>query len=309
MSLVSKRWGQSISRSSSRGRRPPFVPAAIARARLSPRWTVPPPPRISTPAASRCSTAGGSRDTIDRAPPVVVLSRSLADALWPHQRAVGHTLQLDVSKSERPVTVIGVVSDIRPAPQAAPSRIVYHSVAQRAPSWLYFVVRTRGNADVLNELRSAVWRVDPDQPVDGPWAIQEWIEDTTSYVRFLASLMGMLAGIGIALAAAGVHALTVYWVETSRRELGIRRALGANHRQILVWFVSRWGAVVGPAVLAAVALQFALLRATTAHVEGVQPASLEHLALGTIAVAVYAAAAAGAALLRALRADERVLLR
>jgi predicted permease len=240
---------------------------------------------------------------------VVVLSRSLADALWPHQRAVGYTLQLDASKSERPVTVIGVVSDIRPAPQAAPSRIVYHSVGQKAPSWLYFVVRTRGNADVLNELRSAVWRVDPDQPVDGPWAIQEWIDDTTSYVRFLASLMGMLAGIGIALAAAGVHALTVYWVETSRRELGIRRALGANHRQILVWFVSKWGAVVGPAVLAAVALQFAFLRATAAHVEGVEPASLEHVALGTIAVAVYAAAAAGAALLRALRADERVLLR
>lgn len=177
------------------------------------------------------------------APSVVVLSRSLADALWPNQRAVGHTLQLDASKSERPATVIGVVSDVRPAPQSPPARIVYRSVDQSAPSWLYFVVRTRANAEVLNEMQSAVWRVDPDQPVDGPWAIQEWIDDTTSYVRFLASLMGMLAGIGIALGAAGVHALTVYWVETSRRELGIRRALGANHRQVLVWFAAKWGAV------------------------------------------------------------------
>jgi ABC-type lipoprotein release transport system permease subunit len=202
-----------------------------------------------------------------------------------------------------------VVSDVRPAPQAPPARIVYRSVAQSAPSWLYFVVRTRAKADVLNDMQSAVWRVDPDQPVDGPWAIQEWIEDTTSYVRFLASLMGMLAGIGIGLAAAGLHALMVYWVETSRRELGIRRALGANHRQVLVWFVAKWGAVVGPAVLAALLLQFALLRTTASQVEGVQPASLGHVALGTTAVALYAAAAAGAALIRALRADHRVLLR
>jgi ABC-type lipoprotein release transport system permease subunit len=240
---------------------------------------------------------------------VAVVSRGLADVLWPRQRAVGQTLQLDASKSAKPVTVVGVVSDVRHAPQAPPARIVYRPVAQSAPSWLYFLVRTRANAEVRNEMQSAVWRVDPDQPVDGPWAIQQWIDDTTSYVRFLAILTAMLAGIGIVLAAAGLHALTIYWVEVSRRELGIRRALGASHRDVLIWFAAKWATVVGPAVLAGLLLQFALLRTTGSRIEAIQPASIGHLALGTTAVAFYATAAAAAALLRALRADESVLMR
>lgn len=243
------------------------------------------------------------------APLVAVVSRSLANALWPNQRAVGQTLQLDASKSEKPATVVGVVSDVRHAPQAPPARIVYRSVAQSAPSWLYFLVRTSANADVLNEIQTAVWRVDPDQPVDGPWAIQKWIDNTMSDVRFLATLTAILAGIGIVLAAAGLHALTVYWVEASRRELGIRRSLGASHSNVLAWFAVKWGAVVGPAVVAGLLLQFALLRTTLSQIEAVQPASIGHLALGTTAVAFYAAAAAAAALMRALRADERVLMR
>jgi putative ABC transport system permease protein len=140
-------------------------------------------------------------------------------------------------------------------------------------------------------------------------AIQEWIDDTMSYVRFLATLAAMLAGIGMVLATAGLHALTIYWVEVSRRELGIRRALGASDRDVLIWFAAKWSTVVGPAVLAGLLLQFALLRITGGQIEGVQPASIGHLALGTTAVALYATAAAAAALLRAIRADERVLLR
>jgi putative ABC transport system permease protein len=239
---------------------------------------------------------------------VAVISRNLAATLWPNRRAVGQTLQLDAAKVGEHATVVGVVSDVRHAPQAPPSAIVYRSVAQRAPSWLYFLVRTRPHTNALNEIRSAVWRVDPNQPVDGPWAIRKWIDDTTSYVRFLATITAMLAGIGLVLAAAGLHTLTAYWVEASRRELGIRRALGASHRDVLAWFATKWAAVVGPAVLAGLLLQLALLRTTQSQIEAVQSASIGQLALGTTAFAVYAALAAAAALMRALRADERVLM-
>jgi putative ABC transport system permease protein len=240
---------------------------------------------------------------------VAVVSRSLAGVLWPNQRAVGQTVRLDASKNAKPAVVVGVVSDVRHAPQAPPARIVYRPIAQGAPPWLYFLVRTRAGAEETNELSSAVWRVDPDQPLDGPWPIQQWIDDTTSHVRFLATLTAMLAGMGILLAAAGLHALTAHWVEVSRRELGIRRALGASHRHVLMWFAAKWGAVVVPAVMAGLVLQYLLLHTTGSQIDGVQPASLWHLALGTTAVTLYATAAAAAALLRALRADERVLIR
>ena len=137
-----------------------------------------------------------------------------------------------------------------------------------------------------------------------PWTahgrIQQWIDDTTSYVPFLAIVTAMLAGIGIVLAAAGLHALTVYWVEVSRRELGIRRALGARHRDVLVWFASEMGPCRG-ACRRRWARSFSSRCCARPVPNRSRPACEPgHLAWGTTAVALYATAAAAAALLRAL---------
>jgi hypothetical protein len=56
-------------------------------------------------------------------------------------------------------------------------------------------------------------------------------------------------------------------------------------------------------------IHFALMRTTASQVEGVEPASFAHVIVGTLVVIAYASAAAGTALIRALRTDERVLLR
>jgi len=242
------------------------------------------------------------------APDVAVVSKSLALALWPNQRAVGQTIQVDPAKSERPLTVVGVVSDIRHAPHAQPARVVYRSIGQRVPPWLYVLIRTNLTLEQTSSIKSTVWQVDPNQAVDGPWPMEKWIEDRTAYVSFLSNLTAMLAIIATVLAAAGLQALTLCWVQTSKRELGIRRAIGATHRDVLIWFGRRWGVVMVPAVAAGVLIQFALMRTTASQTEAVQPASLAHLLVGTLMVVAYSSGAAGTALLRALRTDEKVLL-
>ena len=241
-------------------------------------------------------------------PDVVVVSKSLADALWPNQRAVGQTIQFNALKIPRPMTVVGVVSDIRHAPQAPAARVVYRAVAQGAPSWLYVLVRTSHTLEQTSSVQSTVWRIDADQPVEGPWPVQEWIAHSTAHVRFLASLTAILAAVAMALAAAGLQALTMYWVETARRELGIRRALGASHRDVFTWFGRRWAMVLAAAIATGMLMQFALMRMTASQVEAIEPAGLIHLAVGTLAVVAYASAAASMALMRALRIDEKVLL-
>jgi hypothetical protein len=55
-------------------------------------------------------------------------------------------------------------------------------------------------------------------------------------------------------------------------------------------------------------IQFGLMRTTASQVEAIQPASLVHLVVGTLVVVAYASGAAGTALMRALRTDEKVLL-
>lgn len=238
-----------------------------------------------------------------------VVSKSLAQALWPNQRAVGRTLQFGAAENPMPVTVVGVVSDIRHAPQAQPARVVYRSVDRAAPRWLYVLIRTTLTPEQSSSIQSAVWRVDPNQALDGPWPVQKWIEDRTAYVEFLANFATILAGIGIVLAAAGLQALTLYWVQAGRRELGIRRAIGASHRDVLAWFGRRWAGVVAPAVATGILVQFALMHITASRIEAVHPASAVHVLVGTLLVVAYASGAAGTALMRALRTDERVLLR
>jgi hypothetical protein len=55
----------------------------------------------------------------------------------------------------------------------------------------------------------------------------------------------IVAVIAIVLAAAGLQALTMYWVQAARKEPGIRRAIGASHRDVLTWFERRWAVVPG----------------------------------------------------------------
>jgi len=241
-------------------------------------------------------------------PDVVVVSKSVAEALWPNQRAVGQTIQFDAAKTQKPMTVVGVASDIRRAPQAPAARVVYRAVAQGAPSWLYVLLRTNPTLEQTSSVRSAVWRIDADQPLEGPWPVQEWIEGGTAHVRFLANLTAILAAVAIALAAAGLQALTTYWVEAARRELGIRRALGASRRDVFTWFGRRWAVVLASAIATGLLMQFALMRTTASQVEAIQPASLVHLVVGCLVVVAYASASAVTALMRALRIDEKVLM-
>jgi predicted lysophospholipase L1 biosynthesis ABC-type transport system permease subunit len=161
----------------------------------------------------------------------------------------------------------------------------------------------------VRPLTDAVWRTDPDQPVDGPWSVRTWIDDRTAYLSFLASFAALLAGLGVVLAAAGLHGLTTWWVESSSRELGIRRAVGASHASILAWYTKRWLGVVAPALIAGAALQAVLLRTAAPAIEGLQPASLGQLVVGAAIVALYAGAASGVALRRALRVDVQDLMR
>jgi putative ABC transport system permease protein len=171
------------------------------------------------------------------------------------------------------------------------------------------LVRTRPGTDISRAINTAVWRIDPDQSVEGPWAVRTWIDERTAYLRFLATLTALLAGLGVVLAAAGLQGLMTYWVEASGRELGIRRAIGASDRSILAWFTKRWLRVVGPALIAATLIQVGVLRVATTAIEGLQSASVGQLVTGGAIVVLYAAAASAFALWRALRVDPRVLMR
>jgi putative ABC transport system permease protein len=245
------------------------------------------------------------------APGVAVVSESLARARWPAQSAIGQTITAIGPDGESPgITVVGVVADIRHAPHLPPDRILYRAVAQDPPPWLYLIVRARpGAGDATQAVSDAIWRVNPDQPVDGPWTFSKWVDDRTAHLRFLTLISIVLGGVSLVLAVAGLYALTSWSVTASKRNIAVRRAIGAADGQILSWYISQWARIVMPGLIGGWMLQSLWTSALVAAIQGLQPPSTAVVMVGIGLMAIAAAAAALVPLRRALAADATTLMR
>ena len=245
------------------------------------------------------------------APMVAVVSESLARAKWPKQSAIGQQLvSVDPNGVPSPASVVGVVADTRHAPHLPPDRIVYRPVAQAPPPWLYLIVRARpGAQNAVKELNEAIWRVNPDQPIDGPWPVSESIEDRTVHLRFVTLISLVLGGIGLVLSAAGLYGLTSWSVTSSRRSIAVRRAVGASNEQISAWLISQWAKIVVPGLVGGWVLQSLWTSVLVAAIQGLQAPTVSTVLLGIGLMAAASALAAVAPLRRALAADASALMR
>ena len=245
------------------------------------------------------------------APAVVAISASLAHARWPAESPIGKEIEIGEADNARSrATIVGVVSDTRNAPHLPPDRIVYRPIAQDPPPWLYLIVRARsGVGDAAKAVSEAIWRVNPDQPIDGPWTVAEWIRGRTSHLRFLTLTSIVLGVVGLALAAAGLYGLTAWSVMSSRRSIAVRRAVGASNRQIGSWFVAKWARVVVPGLIGGWVLQWGWTSVLIAAITGLERPRPASTLLGLGLMALVSAGAAVLPLRSALISDNWPVLR
>jgi ABC-type antimicrobial peptide transport system permease subunit len=183
-------------------------------------------------------------------------------------------------------------------------------VAQAPPAWLYLIVKSRHpTPDLASSLGQAVWRVDPDQAIDGPWRVAEWVDGRTDFLHFAALLTGLLAIVGAVLAAAGLYGLTAFWVGQATADLGIRRAIGADDRAIARWFGMQCAAVLLPGVTTGVFLLFGGLRLVSGAIEGVGVATWPQSFLAIALVLICALFGVAVPFRRALRVNAAALMR
>lgn len=165
------------------------------------------------------------------APRVAVVSESLAKALWGDRSPVGQEMFYPMGT----VTVVGVAGDVRQtALQDTPPLTFYVPFAQHARWKLNFAVRTEAPGSVvLPAMRAALWRVDNGLAITGSGYLTDAISESAAAERYRAFLMTVFAVLATALAAVGIMGVTARHVAHRTREMGIRKALGAEDRSLV----------------------------------------------------------------------------
>jgi putative ABC transport system permease protein len=198
----------------------------------------------------------GLRDSI--APTVAIISKAMADKLYPNGNALGSVFYAMTSK---PITVIGIVETLHrqdvsswSAPYLGESMVTPIRIAQ--PWGLRYVIRSKpGQLETaMREAPKALFaenRMRMIDPKDGLLSFAEVRRRAFESDRGMAILMGIICAALLAITAAGIVGLTSFWVGQRRRQIGVRRALGATHRDILHYFmtenllISLGGVIVG----------------------------------------------------------------
>ena len=236
--------------------------------------------------------------------PVAIVDESMAHLYWPNESALGKRAKVGGAQSTQPwMTIVGVVGHVHYASLETKSRVeLYWPYAQMPyqQSQLDLVVKTAGDPQRLaGQIEAAIHAIDPDQPVFHVRTMEEWMAESVARRKLALDLLGIFAGLALLLAAVGIYGTTSFTVAQQTRDIGVRRALGAQTGGVLLMVLRQEIRVVGAGI--AVGLLGTLgvtqfMKQSLFRVSAADP--LTYLAV----IAILALVAMGAALLPAFRA-------
>jgi len=246
----------------------------------------------------------------ERGTPVAIIDQKLATVIWPGGDPVGRRLRIAFPGMPW-TTIVGVVGHIRHDSLEEDTRPqVYWNYRQRAQDRMALVVKARSDPAALSRSIAGVIRsLDAEQPLYDVRTLDEVVDRSLARRWLQTVLLATFAGLALVLAGIGVYGVISYVVGQRLREFGIRLALGARRRDIVVLVVGR-GAVlllVGASVGLVVATAAArVLASLLFQVTALDPVSF---ALSTVAVSVVALVACYLPARRAGRVDAALALR
>jgi putative ABC transport system permease protein len=202
-------------------------------------------------------------------PMVVVVSEELARQAWPNADPIGKRIRRGTpTLSGFPwMTVVGVVKDVKEdrANFRIDRAVWYLPYTQHQLSLpVNLLVRANSNAASLTEsVRSAVQAVDPNQPISEVTTMREHVAGVIVTERFSAVLLGLLAMMGLVLAALGLYGVMAYAVTQRTGEIGLRMALGASRGDVFGLILKQGARLIVPGVILGIVGALSITRLLT----------------------------------------------
>lgn len=255
--------------------------------------------------------AGRNIEPADReaARRVAVVTRTMAARYWPGspETALGREFRLRWGAD--PYTVVGVVEDYKVDTPGESPKPYIHLPLSRRESFANFLVKTSGPAHLMvptleRELRS----LDPELFFLDTGTLRGLADVRLFPVRAGAWLIGVFGLLALAVAAIGLYGVIGYSVSRRAREIGIRKALGAQQRQLVGMVLSEGMLLVGIGGVVGAGLSM-LLAQVLSSVLFVPPFDPVSFGLAFVVLAVVALAANAVPARRASRVDAMVALR
>jgi putative ABC transport system permease protein len=244
--------------------------------------------------------------------PVALLSESAVAQHFPNEDPIGRRIIMGWTRDDAPVEgeVVGVVGDVRHHElRRAAVPEIYFPVAQVTAASMAVTVRTAtAPTALMQSLTHAVHQLDPGLAVANMRPLTAVVATSVATERFITRLLTAFSAIALLLAAIGIFGVISYSVTQRRREIGLRMAVGASGRDILVLVVRGSLRLAAAGIVIGVVGALALGRLMSTLLFGVQPFdAVTFLAGGAILMAVAFTASVLPALSAARTAPATVL--
>jgi putative ABC transport system permease protein len=246
--------------------------------------------------------------------PVAIVNEDLARKYFPNTSPLGQQLRL-AGGSMPWLTIVGVVGNLKHTQLMnemawVQTPILYRPLAQEPRQSIQVAVRAAGDlGSIRQQIQRQIAAVDPSLPVGDPESLDARLAKTLAYPRFRAVVLAFFAFGALILSAVGLHGVLSQLVAQRIPEFGVRRALGANTRDLLLLVARQGGTPVLIGLAAGVCLTLAFRRVLASLLYGTDAANPKGLTLVSLALLTAAALAMLLPATRAARVEPMAALR